>query len=277
MKKNNTLTGLAILLLTLAGCNQKKELPTDMVAQVNDAYLLNSSVNQSVPAGMDADAALPMKKMVIKKWVDDEVIYQTARKEGLDLTPAEKFMVDNYAKSLIIQKYLDAHLNKNYRISQKEIEDMYRRQKKEFVRKTDEVHLIHLYMGKRDRAIFKEISASRDLMKIIRKYYFDTRSTPDNPNADLGYVAVNSLPKAIQNTIKRLKTGAISKPIRIKGGYHFVQLLDKQKKGSVIDMELVRDELIRRLKWQKREDELNRLKNQLKEKFQVQTYLSKVQ
>ncbi len=264
-------------IVIVAACKQNKELPADMVAQVNDAYLLNSNLAKSVPTGLADEMILPMKKMSIKKWVDDEVIYQTATREGMGLTADEKFMVESYAKSLVIQKYLDAHLNKNYRISQKEIEDMYRGQKKEFVRKEDEAHVIHLFMEKKDRAIFKEIKESKNLLEIIKKYYFDTRSTPDNPNGDLGYITISSLPAVIQKNISRLKTGAISAPIRIKGGYHFIQLIDRQKKGSIIDMELVRDELMRRLKWQKREDELIRLKNQLKENFQVQTYLSKVQ
>lgn len=268
---------MALLLFLAIGCKQKKEPPSDMVAQVNDVYLTNSNVAQSVPNGMDEGVSLPMKKMIIKKWVDDEVVFQTAQKEGLELTPYENFMVESYAKSLIIQKYLDAQLNKNYRISQKEIEDVYSQQKKEFIRKSDEVHVVHLFMEKKDRAIFKEIAESKKLMDIIKKYYFDTRSTTDNPNGDLGYISTSSLPNLIQKNIARLKTGTISRPIFVDKGYHFVQLLDKQKKGSVIDIELVRDELIRRLKWQKREDELSRLRNKLKEKFQVQTYLSKVQ
>ena len=88
---------------------------------------------------------------------------------------------------------------------------------------------------------------------------------------------LQSLPDFIQNALRRLKTGAISPPIQSQYGYHFVQLLDRQEKGSPIDIELVRDEIVRRLKWQKRQQEYKRLMDELKEKFQVQTYLSKVQ
>ena len=64
------------------------------------------------------------------------------------------------------------------------------------------------------------------------------------------------------NVIKRMKTGAISSPISSDQGYHFIQLLDIRSKGDIQDQELVQDEIILRLK---------------KEKRQIQTYLSKVQ
>ena len=60
-------------------------------------------------------------------------------------------------------------------------------------------------------------------------------------------------------------------------GYHFIQIKDKQRKGSSIDLELVRDEIVRRLKWQKRQQEYKQLLNDLKENYQIQTYLSKVE
>ena len=71
--------------------------------------------------------------------------------------------------------------------------------------------------------------------------------------------------------------GSVSCPDKSKDGYHFIQLKDKQKKGSQIDLELIKDEIVRRLKWQMRGQEQTRLMDELRSKFQVQTYLSKVQ
>ena len=70
----------------------------------------------------------------------------------------------------MVQQYLNGKLNKNYRISQKEIEDYYNDNIREFVRQEQEVHLVHLFIENRDNAIFREISISRDLNEIIKKY-----------------------------------------------------------------------------------------------------------
>lgn len=277
MKNYNKPIFSVLLMLVFSGCKQGNDIPADLIAQVNDSYLRKNNVNQSVPSDLPDDTKLSMKKMLIKQWVEDEIIYQSAVNDGIQLNDAEFFLIEKYEKSLLIQRFLNNKLNKNFRVSQKEIENNYSDNRKEFIRKEAEVHIVHLLIENRDNAIFNEIKESDNLKGIIKKYYFDTRSTYESPNGDLGYVAVLSLPKFIQQRIKNLKTGAISKFIKSEYGYHFIQLVDRQKKGSQIDMELVKDEIVRRLKWQKREQEYVRLMDELKEKFQVQTYLSKVQ
>lgn len=258
-------------------CTNKRELPSDLVAQVNDSYLVKDNLNYRVPLNLEDDTKLSMKKMLIKQWVEDEIIYQTAIGEGIALSENEQFLIDNYKKSLIIQNFLDIRLNKNYKIPDKDIEDYYRDNIKEFIRESDEVHIIHLFIENKDNAIFAEISESKNLQEIINKYYYDTRSTYESPNGDLGYVAVESLPSIIQKAVKNQKTGTISKPLQAEKGYHFIQLKDNQKAGSQIDLELAKDEIERRLKWQMRGQEQTRLMDELRGKFQVQTYLSKVQ
>ncbi|HGY56623.1 MAG TPA: hypothetical protein ENK44_13015 [Caldithrix abyssi] len=268
---------LLVVLIFLVQCKQEKEIPREFVAQVNDQYLLNKHLQYSVPPGLDEETAFALKSTIISRWVEDEVLYQTAVAEGMTLSDKEKHLLHEYEKSLYIQKYLTRKLDRDYRISEKEIEDYYDDHVDEFKRSEDEVHIIHLLMEQRDNAIFKEIRQAKDLNEIIRKYYFDEKSTPEQPNGDLGYVKVSSLDERFVKTIKRLKTGSITKPIKTDQGYHFIQLLDWQKKGTTIDLDLVRDEIILRLKRLKREEERQRLLRELKEKAQIQTYLSKIE
>jgi len=277
MKRYKNPVIITIVMAIIIGCQQSGDLPADLIAQVNDSYLRKNNVNQSVPPDLPDDTKLSMKKMLIKQWVEDEIVYQSAVKEGIQWSDDELFLIEKYKKSLLIQRFLNNKLNKNFRISQKEIEDNYSDNVKEFIRQEDEVHIVHLLIENRDNAIFNEINESDDLKEIIKKYYFDTRSTYESPNGDLGYVNVSSLPGFLQSNLRNLKTGAISKYVKSEYGYHFVQLLDRQRKGSQIDIELVKDEIVLRLKWQKREEEYVRLMDELKEKYQVQTYLSKVQ
>ncbi|RMH65399.1 MAG: hypothetical protein D6677_02670 [Calditrichaeota bacterium] len=269
--------GLAGIISLLAGCQNGAKVPPDMLAQVNDAFLVKDQVNAQVPEGFSDEERLAMKRTLIKKWVENEIVYQTARQEGVTLSPQQQFMVEQYQKSLLAENFLNDKLNKNYRIAQKQIEDYYDAHKQEFVRNEDEVRLIHLFVENRDRAIFKEIDESRDLGAIIEKYYFNNQSTETMPNGDLGYVPRASLPEFLQKKLKRLKTGAISAPIKVKDGYHFIQLLDVAARGTVRDLDLVKNEIIVRLKWEKRQEEFHRLLDTWKQKYQIQTYLSKAE
>ena len=261
----------------LLNCERQLEESDELVAQVNDGYLLINQLNYLVPENIDPELNLALKKNLISKWVDDEILYQAALDDGMKLDEKEQFLVDKYSKSLLIQRYLSLKVDRNYRISQKEIEDYYKEHNKEFIFKDDVVRIVHLLMEQRDKAIFNEIRESKNLMEIIKKYYFDNKSKTERPNGDLGYLSVSALPSNFMNVINRMKTGAISSPISSDQGYHFIQLIDRQSKGNIKDQELVQDESILRLKKEKRQMELERLLKDLKDKSQIQTYLSKVQ
>ena len=268
---------IAVFNINMLSCKRQLEVSDELVAQVNDSYLLINQLNYLVPENIDPELNLALKKNLISKWVDDEILYQAALDDGMKLDDKEKFLADKYYKSLLIQRYLSLKIDRNYRISQKEIEDYYKEHIKEFIFKDDVVRIVHLLMEQKDNAIFSEIRESKDLMEIIKKYYFDNKSTTERPNGDLGYLSTSTLPSNFVNVIKRMKTGAISSPISSDQGYHFIQLLDKQSKGDIKDQELVQDEIILRLKKEKRQLELERLLKDLKDKSQIQTYLSKVQ
>lgn len=265
------------LFIALLACNRQGELPEDLVAQVNDNYLSREQVLFSVPERLEGELQFALKKNIIDRWVENEIMYQSALNEGLTLTEKEKFQIEDLKKSFIVQRYLDQKLNRDYLITQKAIEDYYREHVNEFLRSEEEVHIIHLLLEQKDQAIFDEIRETKDLRDVIRKYYLNEKSTMERPNADLGYVALSLLPEPIRRTVRAMKTGTISRPIETDQGYHFIQLIDYQKVGTARDIEIVRDEIILRLKMERREDELARMKRELKENFQVQTYLSKIQ
>lgn len=268
---------LAGLILILSGCKGTVDLPPGLVAQVDNSFLVMDELNFSVPEGFDEESALALRKQVINKWVEDEVFYQTALKEGFDLSKQEEYLIKDYTRSLLIKRFLDSRLNMEYRIPEKEIEDYYQANRSQFVADKDEVHLVHLLVSHRDNAIFSEISGSSDLQAIIKKYYFDEKSTPERPNGDLGYVRTSDLPKEFINAISGLKTGAISKPVQTEQGFHFLQLKHWQKAGSLYDLPQVHDEIIIRLEKKYRDQELERIHRELKEDYHIQTYLSKIQ
>ncbi len=267
----------ALVAVVALQCRPKEEVPEDLVAQVNDRYLRLKEVQENVPEGLAADMALSLKKNLISKWVESEALYQMALEEGIKLDDYQTFLVNEYRKALIIQNLIEQKLNKNYTVSQSEIETYYKNHQDEFRRAEDEMHLVHLFMDQYDQAIFKEIKRSNDLMSIIKKYYFDEKSSIEQPNGDLGYVPVSQIPQKFVRTLRRMKTGKISKPLKFGEGYHFFQLLDLKKKGSVRSLELVRDEIVLRLKKQQREKTYNALVQEAQQKVQIQTYLSKIQ
>jgi hypothetical protein len=201
LKKDWIISGLILILvsinMTILSCERQPEVSDELVAQVNDHYLLINQLNYLVPENIDPELNLALKKNLISKWVDDEVLYQAALDDGMKLDEREQFLADKYYKSLLIQRYLSLKIDRNYRVSQKEIEDYYKEHNKEFIFKDDVVRIVHLLMEQKDNAIFNEIRESKDLMEIIKKYYFDNKSTTERPNGDPGYRPLSGCLKVV--------------------------------------------------------------------------------
>lgn len=257
-------------------CQPDKADSENIIAQVNEAYITLEELESKIPEGTEEEVKLALMRQFMEQWVEEEIFYQTAQNENLEYSETELMLIKDYKRRLLIQSYIEGKINKNYRVLDKEIEEYYKQHKDEFVWIEDNVHIIHLIIENRENKIFSEISKSKNLLDIINSYYFDMQSTPTRPIGDLGYVKVSDLPEKLSKTVKELSTGTISRPIKLTDGYHFVQLLDYQKKGNAKALDIVKNEVELRLNVIKRKQELSKLKRELQSNFNIQTDISKL-
>jgi parvulin-like peptidyl-prolyl isomerase len=276
MKKKYSIYFIMIIFF-IFGCRTERESGTDMVAQVNSAKMTKSELEASIPENTSDEIRLLLKRELMEKWIEDEIFYQSAIDEGISLTEEEKKFVYEYEKQLIVQKYLEKKINIDYHILDRDIDDYYNKNKEEFIWDDDYVRIIHLVMENRDNAIINEIRKSKELIDIIRKNFFDLQSKSERPIGDLGYVKISDLPAQISGALKYMKTGEINyNPIRTEYGYHFIQLIDYKKAGEVKNLDLIKEDIILRLKLEKRNMEMEKLKQKLRENFNIMTDLSKL-
>lgn len=265
-----------LLLLIFAGCQPEKNITENVVARVDQAYITFEELHAKTPPGTDEHLQKVLMRQMMEQWVEDEIFYQTALNENLQLSPSQLGLIKEYERRLLIQLYIENKIGKPYRIMDKEIEDYYNQHKDEFKWTEDYAHIIHLIIENRDNKIFSEIRKSKDLMEIIESYFFEMQSTPARPIGNLGYVKVSDLPELIAKKIKGMRTGAISNPLKLSDGYHFIQLLDFQKKGNQQNLEIVKDEIVLRLKMSHRKQELANVKRELRTNFDIETNTSKL-
>jgi peptidyl-prolyl cis-trans isomerase C len=262
--------------ILITGCTNNGNSKGNVVAQVNEAQITNTELETAIPEGSSPEVKLALKRNLMEKWIEEEIFYQVALEEGLSLSEQEMLLVKNYEKSLLVQKYIDTRLSHNFRILDQEVEDYYNKHQREFVWDDETVHIIHLVLENDDSAIKSEIRQSKDLMEVIKKNFFDQQSTPERPIGDLGYQKLSEFPNMIQRRIRNLKTGNISGPIKTNYGYHYIQLLDYQKKGAIKELDLARDEIYMRLQFLNRNEEIKNIQQSLRSGFTIQTDLSKL-
>ena len=276
MKKYLLIFIMVVLLALFSACQPDKNNNANVVAQVNDAFITLEELESKIPEGTNEEIKLALMRQFMEQWVEEEIFFQTAQRENMNYSESDLMLIKDFKRRLLIQSFIDAKINKNYRILDKEIEDYYRQHKEEFVWDEDHVHIIHLVIENRENKIFSEIEKSKDLLEIIKSYYFDMQSTAARPIGDLGYVKVSELPDQLAKSVKSMKTGTISKPLKLKDGYHFIQLLDFQRSGNYKSLDVVKEEITLRLNIIKRKQELSKLKRELQANFDIQTDISKL-
>jgi peptidyl-prolyl cis-trans isomerase C len=271
----------AVLLLALitcgsSSCSKKEQMKADVVAQVNLAQMTTRDLEIAVPQTVTVEVAAALKRKLVEKWIEDEIFYQTAMNEGISLNDDEIQQVENYRRSLLVEKYLDKYVNLNYRPLDQEIENYYNQHRREFVWQEEYAHLIHLILDTDDQNLKEEISKSANLIEVIKNNFLDQQSSAWRPIGDLGYVKLSELPQRLVQTIRQAPTGAIRGPIKTDYGYHYIQVIDLQPAGAQKELEVVKDEIVLRLKIERRLKEIEKLKQNLQPNFTIQTDLSKL-
>lgn len=258
-------------------CQNNKPLPAEIVARVGDAYLTKTTVLELLPPNLpESDKPYYIQK-IVETWIDRQVLFQSARQSGVKLSPIDEFQIETLRQELLNFRFLNQTLPKEVLITDQEIEDYYQHNQVDFVRDEDEVHLVHLFLEKLDRAIVKEIRETKLLMDVIKKNYMDRQITPvREKNGDLGYVPLPNLRPEFRKAIRGTKTGVIYGPIRTGDGYHYLQVLDRQKKGTVRSLELVVDEIRTRLRMEKQQAALGALKASLRNQIEIETFFSNI-
>jgi len=271
-------SGLFLLLvLAVVGCQSPKPLPGEIVARVGDQYLTRTQVMLLVPSSLEEDTKEQYMRNIIDRWVELQVLAKAAESEGIELTELQRFELEKMRLEMLATRYIQNKLSGDVLITDEEIEEYYQQNQKEFVRDADEVHLVHLFLEKLDRAIVNEIRQSKELLAVIEKNYLDRQiTTMREKNGDLGYVQVQDLRPEIRKTVRFARTGRIYGPIKSSDGYHYIQVLDKKKAGTIRSLELVRSGIELRLKMEKREEALKALKVALKKQFDVETFLTNI-
>ncbi|MCM1452195.1 MAG: peptidylprolyl isomerase [Clostridium sp.] len=101
MRKLALSIAMAIL---LAACGkEKKAVPSDALAVVEDAALTRTELLRNFPAGLSAEDSAKYARAFIRQWIDDRMMATIASKE-IDLTEIDN-MVEQYRNELIAFEY----------------------------------------------------------------------------------------------------------------------------------------------------------------------------
>ncbi len=266
-----------VLILLLAACGDKKPMPNEIVAKIGAAYLTRDVVMQLLPENLTGDERDYFIKRIVEQWLDNQALALAARDAGLPLNQRDQFYLQNLGAEMQANHLLESKIRNDFNVTDSEIADYYAANSEQFKRDKAEVHLIHLFFEKPDRAIVKEIRKSKDLMKVIKSNYLDLQiNRAVEPNGDLGYVALEQLRPEYRKAIRGKKNGIIYGPIRTKQGTHFLQVIDRQPAGSIRKISQVRNEIVTLLNAAKRERRIKKYKETMRKQYHAETFYQNI-
>ena len=263
------ITFLAIFSILL-GCQKKPE--GKIIVKVNQVALTEEQIEEFLPPEYKSSVTLEQKKSFVQKWIENELLYQEARKRKIDQKEELKNRIYTTIKDLVVMELLDKEFGENISATEEEAKNFYLQNQDNFKREEEEVRTSHIFLKSKTQAdsVYQELKKGADFAKLAQQESED--SLTNRQGGDLGFFSRSEIAPFIAEVAFKLKNGEVSAPIKSDYGYHILKVRDKQEKGTLRDFNLVKDQILNYLTNQKRDQKVRELVEQLKAKAKIERF-----
>lgn len=240
-------------------------LSANTLVTVNGKAITSDEVNQALMQAtqgrfksLPQDKQQQLGKRILQEMVMQEVIYDDAKKLGIDKSKEFKDQLakvtQEIKKRLAVQLWQKRVADK-VTVTDKEIKDYYNKNKAEFQEK-ERVHAYHILVKTEDEAK-KLISDMKFLKgaKLEEKFEELAKKNSTGPSAskggDLGTFSQGQMVPAFDKAVFAMDVGSITtSPVKSEFGYHVIYLKDK-KPARTLSLDEVKNFIEQRLKMDK--------------------------
>ncbi len=267
----------SVLLLTAAGvfgCAGEGEVPPEargrVIARVNDSVLTEEELTSSIPEFFGDLYSDGGKKEYVKQWVEDELLYQEAIKEGLQLDEEIKRKVDQFQHMLLEEEVLKKHLEGKVQITYEEISEYYAGNKELFTLDENEYKLSKLILEDEEtaRAVAEELRVAPERYAgLMEEETYRGRITV----VDMGFYTAGELLETFGNGMEQYEVGKVSQIVRTSpGSCYMLRIMEYREKGFVREPGEVEDQIRGILMRMKSESIRQELMDQLKREADIE-------
>lgn len=268
---------ISAFLLAAGGC-QNNDQPPDYVARVGNSFLTQSDIFENV--GSMADTSNLQVRIFVNKWIENELLFQEATKEGLAESKEIDRQVAEVRKQLAIQSLIENKLyNDTSEYSDEKLRQYYAKHSDEFLLREDVVRLnIASFTERQYASEFRNLILKNkkwnDALEIFQSN--DTKvSAIHSEISGALFTQLTVYPYELWKVIQNLSINDISFPIKSGDLFYVVQLIEKYPQGSKAEMALVRNEIMQRVITQERRFKYDSLISSLRKKYNIELKLIK--
>ncbi|MBI5809057.1 MAG: peptidyl-prolyl cis-trans isomerase [Ignavibacteriales bacterium] len=236
LSKNSLLVPFLISLIFLS-CS-KEEKNEKNIAKVNDAVLTEDMLNSMMN---DSKNKAKLKDEIINQWIEDEVLFQEAEKEGITNEKEFQKILERSKKNLAISFLIKKYLDKNeIQIKDEELKKYYDENKNEFVL-NDELYYLRI-------ARFENYESAIEFRKKlietnwnIANNYIKTKTDKFQTKEDLIYKK-DLQPIQVVRIVNTMEINEISSIIDISSNeFIIINLMNKYSENTIPPFEAVKN------------------------------------
>ena len=222
-------------IIVLASCSAREDRSSVVLARVGDAVLTTKDL-----PGLSSEDVLSKDAVsaFIEEWVNDAVLYRSAKKRGLLTDEQLKRSRDVYYKKIVVSAFIDSETSSNINISTEDVRSYYKTHRDEFYRGSDEVYAHHF--------IAREFVDARNIRDQLTRGSKKESASLDGFLIESQYIKrgrlINKLDMAIFSTAE-----PVVGPIKTGRGFHVFDVVHRYSKGSRVGLGASYDEIYQRL------------------------------
>ena len=258
------------------------------------------------------DSKMPeMRKMILDRMIDLELLYQESAKQGLTINEdeakqelaefikrfpseeefrkqialsgqSEEDLQKDIMRGKSIENLVEKEVGAKITISEEDSKNYYDSNQNYFVQ-PEQIKASHILIkveptaedSEKATALEKiqEVKQKLDEGEDFAELAKELSEGPSGPNGgDLGFFGRGQMVPTFEEAAFALEIGQVSEPVETRFGYHLIKVFDK-KPGSTTPFETVREKIEQFLKSQKMQEAVGLYIGTLKEKAEVESFL----
>lgn len=255
----------------LFSCAKKGEQKSGYIAKVGSATITQEDFNNELKGLPPQIRQMFDGPEGAEKFIDElakrEMLYQEAKKQGLEKSPEYQKKLDDFKKITLISTLLEKEIEEKAKVSEKDVKDYYDSHKGEFVA-NGSIRASHILVKTEDEAkkIAEQIKKGGDFAKIAKAKSMDTGSAKNG--GDLGTFSRGQMVPEFEKAAFALKAGETSNPVRTQYGYHIIKVTDR-KEGQALEFDKVKGMLTQKLTAGKQKEVFDSYITNLKKTYKV--------
>lgn len=258
----------------LLGCKEKKSEGTPL-AEVDEAKLTLEEVRRAYPP--EYEQVLPREQYLeyVRRWIDDEVLHREAIRAGLDQDSTLERKVSEMRRRLLIE----AFLNQESAATAVEPDDIalsqhYEMHKDEFKRRQTEWKFVALKINSlKEAQALKPKLRNQDWLSQAQPYLAEPIQ---NIDGEMAWTQLDQAASCLRPALEEATASTVAGPLNCPEGVMLLKVIDRAEAGSLLPIELVRDQIAGQLLMQRRDRLRENVVTKYKQGLPIRFHLEKI-